>query len=465
MIIIGAGIGGLFSGCHLAKQGKRVLIIESHDKPGGCISSIKRMDAIFDVGAHLIGSCGSNGIFNRYLRELDVNVNFIQLNPTDRFHFPNRTIDVPQNIDEFKLTLQNIFPDEADMVNPFFKEMLRIASHFDNKKILDLYQEISYEQLLDRYFKSSELKGILSAQYNYIGVSPKRASALAMCLMLSSYLKDGCFYVKGGSQNLPNKLADRFIELGGRIIYKTRVVKITVNNNIGSNVCTNDFNKYESDFIISNIDARKTLFNLVGKEHLPVDYVKKVEHYSIGPSFFLIFLTVDIKTEYLENVSGWYHSSYDLNNIATESFYLFVPTIFDKSLHEKGYHIIEMAMPFHYEYNKVIDWSEMKTRFENIMINRASNIIKNLKESIVYKFIATPATIERFTGNSKGSMCGWEMSVDQVQRHRLGNVTPIKNMFLVGHWTKPGCGIVSVATSGWKVSKELENLDYHGACI
>ena len=35
-IIIGSGIGGLTCGCYLAKGGMKVLIVEQHNKPGGC---------------------------------------------------------------------------------------------------------------------------------------------------------------------------------------------------------------------------------------------------------------------------------------------------------------------------------------------------------------------------------------------------------------------------------------------
>jgi all-trans-retinol 13,14-reductase len=94
VIIIGAGIGGLCCGCYLAKSGIKTLILEAHDKPGVCVTSIRRKNSIFDVGAHLIGSCNKTGIFKKYLRDLGINIDFLQLDPTDRFHFPDRTINV-----------------------------------------------------------------------------------------------------------------------------------------------------------------------------------------------------------------------------------------------------------------------------------------------------------------------------------------------------------------------------------
>ncbi|MBW6481061.1 MAG: FAD-dependent oxidoreductase, partial [Bacteroidales bacterium] len=42
IIIIGAGLGGLTAGANLAKQGKKVLLIEQHDRPGGCATTFTR---------------------------------------------------------------------------------------------------------------------------------------------------------------------------------------------------------------------------------------------------------------------------------------------------------------------------------------------------------------------------------------------------------------------------------------
>jgi len=42
VIIVGAGMGGLSAGAFLAMEGKKVLILEKHDKPGGYVGSFAR---------------------------------------------------------------------------------------------------------------------------------------------------------------------------------------------------------------------------------------------------------------------------------------------------------------------------------------------------------------------------------------------------------------------------------------
>ena len=54
-IIIGSGISGLTTGILLAKQNKKVLILEKHFKVGGWTHTFKRGKYEWDVGIHYIG--------------------------------------------------------------------------------------------------------------------------------------------------------------------------------------------------------------------------------------------------------------------------------------------------------------------------------------------------------------------------------------------------------------------------
>ena len=48
-IIVGAGLGGLSAGINLAKNNKKVLIIEKNSLPGGLVTTFKRGRFEFDT--------------------------------------------------------------------------------------------------------------------------------------------------------------------------------------------------------------------------------------------------------------------------------------------------------------------------------------------------------------------------------------------------------------------------------
>ncbi|HVH08092.1 MAG TPA: FAD-dependent oxidoreductase [Myxococcota bacterium] len=73
-IVVGGGFGGLAAGALLARAGKRVLLVERHDRVGGYGHSFRRSRYRFDSAVHLIGGCEpaepGTGLFARLLDAL-----------------------------------------------------------------------------------------------------------------------------------------------------------------------------------------------------------------------------------------------------------------------------------------------------------------------------------------------------------------------------------------------------------
>ena len=57
-IVIGSGIGGLTAAAALAKEEKRILVLEQHKVAGGLTQTFKRHGWTFAPGVHYIGGVG-----------------------------------------------------------------------------------------------------------------------------------------------------------------------------------------------------------------------------------------------------------------------------------------------------------------------------------------------------------------------------------------------------------------------
>lgn len=460
VIIIGAGIGGLVCGCYLAKAGFKVLIIEKNKNTGGCASSIRINGFTYDMGAHLIGGCDNSGLFSHYLRKLGINIEFIRLSPFDRFNFINKgnyKIDVPSDLNSYIEYLEKLYPAESSNIKAFFKKILEIYRAFIlNKEDLLKYKNMYFQNILNAYINNKELKGILSAQCLYIGLPPEKASVIGMSFTMISYLRDGMYYTKGGTQVLADSLCKNFLSNHGDIIFQSEVISIVVENKKVQGVKINTHEFIRSKAVISNADADKTFTSMIGVSNLEKSFVKKLRSMKKGVSFFVMHTALDLPIDEIQNITGWHYDSYDINNCYKKAVYIFSPSVADNLSAPKGKSIIHILKMSTNKFGSVADWKKLQQEVKASLLKRVEKLLKkDIRKYIIHEMISSPKDIENYTGNSDGAIYGWEMSPKYMLSGRLENRTPIKGLFLTGHWTNPGCGVLGVASSGFRTYSEV----------
>lgn len=455
-IVIGAGIAGLICGAFLAKDGKKVLIVEQHSIPGGYCTSFKRKGFNFDAAVHHIGGCGKWGIVGRCFKTLGIEMDFIPLEPMDHLIFPDFTIEIPSDLDEYIACLQNRYPLQKDKIADFFRDFIRLyRATFNNEKsqIIDKYKDWTYGEMLDAFLEDDELKMILSGQWGYIGLPPTQASAIGMCQMLVNYLKDGAFFPDGGTQEFANTIFRKFIDFGGHIMLSCKAEKILFNGKTAIGVKLQDGKKISSNLVVSNIDVRQTFFELLEGKLDPL-FLQKINEMRVSCSFFLLYLGVDEKIDLNTLKRGFYHTAKDIHSIDNDWMYVSVPTKLCPTLAPMGKQIISVVVHMKEEkYKDVTHWKSFKESMTLSTINRLEKYVPELKKHISVRDAATPKTLERYTLNAKGATYGWAVTADQIWDNRLSPKTPIDNLYLTGHWTRPGPGICAVVSSGWGVAK------------
>jgi prolycopene isomerase len=99
-------------------------------------------------------------------------------------------------------------------------------------------------------------------------------------------------------------------------------------------------------------------------------------------------------------------------------------------------------------YRSAAFWAAHRREMADALVERAERVLPGLSACIRVAETSTPQTIERWTGNDAGAIYGWESVPGQGGAARLSPLTPWRNLFLAGHWTRPGSGISAAAYSG-----------------
>ncbi|MZQ80572.1 NAD(P)-binding protein [Paenibacillus sp. 5J-6] len=475
ILIVGSGLGGLVSAAFLAKKGFQVTVLEKHYIHGGYASSFRRRNWEFDVSLHCLSGLGEGGRINSIFKEIGLfdRVEFSRADPLYRAVFPNSDIVVTGDYNEYRNELIRRFPSEQQGIEALFELFIKIsnenmASYKGIPVVTITYKDYTLQQVYDRFNLSPPLQAVLSQFWCYLGLPPNRLSALYFIFTWIDYHVFGGYYPKGKSQQLSNAFKAIIEENKGKVVTREEVQHIYVKENEAYGVQTKKGNTYLSDKVISNINPQQTLNMLSGNMELPQVYEEKVKNlepsYSCAQAY--IIADVDFAEVYGEVCHEIFvNYSYDQNRIdgdIKEGNYDQLPfciTIYENIIPEyqnkkvSTLTMMQLCSSEDWIHLSEEDYRSKKAELMQLYLNKLEALYPGIKEKILHMELATPRTIMRYTNHPNGAIYGSAQIVGQAVQNSLPHLTPIKNLFLVGAWTRPGSGYSGVISSGYNLSK------------
>lgn len=488
IIIIGAGIGGLACASLLAKAGMRVLVVEQSSRPGGYVGSFKKKGFTFDCAAHFVTGCHENGVVGKLLRELEIEkaIEFIKVEAPVRFIFPDFEFSFSLNdLEDAERIIKERFPQEAESLDKYKEtlesigqDIVRLGSSFPVWKIpffpmlfpsLIKYRNYTVRKLMDEHFTDEKLKTILSI--SPVTEPPSKASLLMAAVLKAESQEAGIYYPKGGMQSFADVLVKGLKKYKGELLLNTLITKILIERGKVQGVELADGRRIKASYVISNTNLKQTFYQLVGKEYLKRRFIKKIEEKELSLSCFILYLGIDLDLKSLglnfrTNVYPTYDTERQYETLKSGEIpeeFAFVMTFFsliDPTTAPKDKHtlIITTTAPYHYQEDwgikegRGVEYRRLKENMMKRMIEKAEKIIPELSSHIIYQEAATPLTLERHTLNTQGAIYGLAATPKQIGPGRFKNRTPIKGLYLVGHYTYVAHGIGAVTHSARAVA-------------
>jgi prolycopene isomerase len=136
---------------------------------------------------------------------------------------------------------------------------------------MEYFKKFNAPKGLITYFLSTFGEGVFEMP------SDKTCAAEMVKIFQETVKNGGGRYYKKGIGFVFETIASTVTELGGTILYKTRVKKVNVEKNTVVGITTEDDQTYTAPLVISNAGLRQTVLKLVGEQEFPPEYVERIK--------------------------------------------------------------------------------------------------------------------------------------------------------------------------------------------
>ncbi len=496
-IVIGAGHNGLVAAATLAAAGKRVLVLEKRGVLGGAAATEEvfpghRLDTgavdaslfqeeivqklklaqhgleFYESDALLFAPQPDGRALTIWRDEARTTAEIARFSQTDAARWPA----FRQQVERFATVLRGMLllppPDLGGLSGGDLMAWGPLALRIRRQggdDMMELFRVLpmAAQAYLDEWFESDALKGALGGSA-IIGAAlgPRSAGTTLMLLYQSLGGLLNHRFVRGGIGCLSEALAAAARANGATIRTGAGVARILVEEGAAVGVALASGEEVRAGAVLSNADARRTLFGLAGPQHLEPDvmrHVRNIIYRGVTARLNLVlrglpaFVGLSDKAQLggrirLSPSLDYLEKAYDASKYGrySEQPYLemFIPTLHDKA--NNGEHVMTVTIQFAPYALRDSDWAGAAEPFRESVLAALEGVAPGVRQLIVHSRLTTPLDLEREYGLTEGSIYQGQMGLDQVLVMRpipewSRYETPIRNLYLCGASAHPGGGV------------------------
>ncbi len=494
-IIIGAGHNGLTAAAYLAKQGKKILVLERRNIAGGQVVTESFEEGFQADSLHAGGSLCSDIVRDLKLTSFGLpataatKLPFVSLQG-DSHHLildadpakaaesikrfsANDAARWPEFLSFMKQTTRFIRTANATImprlpVDLNFSEGMGLAKLGLDLRLMggrDMMRIVrgmpmTASEFVDEWFESDIVKAAVASLGIHGFTLGGMGAGTGFTLMHNWANRGGLSHaaVPGGVGKISEALVNAVKSFGGKIRTNAEVKAIQVEITTCKGVLLSNGEEIPAKNVISSADPKHTFLSLVGPMNLPPEFVWHTQSIKMRGSVAKVHLLTDGKhgipegTIVLAPSLKYLEKAYDAAKYHTisEKPYLEVTT---------SGNVVSIHFQFAPYALKSSSWDNERKHLEDLAINTLGEHFPNLKSAIKSLKSLTPKDLEEVYGLTEGDLNHGQLMLDQFMFMRpipgwSNHRTPIDNLYLGGSGVHGGGGISGA--SGRNVAKVID---------
>lgn len=478
VIIIGSGMGALSAASILAQMNKkRVLVIERHFEIGGFTHSFRRKGFSWDVGLHYVGDMFEGAMIRGLadyvtggrLKWEKMPENF------EKFIYPDFIFDVPSNPDSYRERLIAAFPHERAAIERYFKD-IRAASSWQVREFMTRFLpgpiawpirianrtannpgRLTTAEYLRSHVADEKLRALLTSQWGDYGLTAEQSSFAVHALIVSHYLNGG-YYPHGGAERIARIVEEIVESYGGAFLTSSEVSEILIRDDRVEGVRVRHIPQkttvdYHSKTVISGIGAVATYsrFLAAGAKQSVLKNTLELTALDNGLSAVILFLGLNASPQSLgvRGENWWINETADTPEVRVQterllrglptSAYLSFPSMKAGDGRPPTAEIIALVVPEYFDAWRGQPWRKrapeyyaLKEKIADGLLGLIERHLPGFGALVDYRELATPLTIEHFSGRAHGRMYGVPDVPEKFKSKTLRVKTPVHGLYLTG---------------------------------
>lgn len=481
VVVVGAGNGGLSAAMYLTKAGKKVLLLEKHNLPGGCATSFRRGRFEFEATLHEMCQMGNGkykGAVRKLMDDYGLDVNWVAVEEAFRSISTDPVtgfdVTMPVGVKEFLDEMERQVPGCRESMETVM-ELARMAGdgvewlakhHNEPSPLAKIEMMAKYSDLMkivpmttDAMLRKigvpDKAREIFESYWDYVGVDSTKMSFAVYAFMTYTYLTQKPWIAKLRSHEISMAFDKAIRDNGGDIWYNAEVAKIDVRDNAVHGVELKDGTYIPCDRVMSNLMPTVVFDRMIDHKEIPLRDKKSLSARKLAQSAFTVYLALDIPYEQLGfkgydtfvRTTGDTLAQYD-SAATIETHKDYCVTIINEVIPDcspEGTCFVQFAKFYTedaFANVSVKDYFKVKDKIAREMVESFEKVAGiDLKSHIEEIVVASPETWARYLGTPQGDVygyaCGtWDGMFPRVQSgHKLDYT--IKGLrFCGGHGTQ-----------------------------